>query len=303
MQSASRPNPAIISMLADMRSPPDVRLAGCSHLMEMGWLKQARMLLGRLPQDGAVGEEVRRLLAVCSLLETADPGPVVAPEFEAGGDEGDFSVVRMPSDTTVIAFAGKARKVGISVYFMRRLFSRLRCNLVFVFDHRNTFYLQGIESLGPDLAATVARLHETVEGLQTRRLFCIGQSMGGYAAIHYGQALGATGVLAFSPLVQTLLHAKRREDLSRRIGRPLQRAEVDLRTQRVAAETAPRLHIVYGALNGADARSASHLADLAGVQVTPIGNLRHHGSFQACLLAGSFMTFVNDLVGVPAPVG
>ncbi|MCU7374362.1 hypothetical protein PEC18_26865 [Paucibacter sp. O1-1] len=67
-------------------------------------------------------------------------------------------------------------------------------------DTRLAWYLKGIQGLGQDLPSTLDSLRGLIDELRPARTVMLGQSMGGYGAILYGQALGVERVVAFGPL-------------------------------------------------------------------------------------------------------
>jgi tetratricopeptide (TPR) repeat protein len=74
-------------------------------------------------------------------------------------------------------------------------------DLIFVKDAANQWYNHGLRDLGTNLHENIARLRELTANYD--HLTTFGSSMGGYASILYGNALGAQHVVALSP--QTLL--------------------------------------------------------------------------------------------------
>lgn len=62
---------------------------------------------------------------------------------------------------------------------------------------RNDWYLGGIATLGTDIPTTGEKLREVCE--RYRRVICVGNSMGGYAALVFGAIIDADRVIAFSP--------------------------------------------------------------------------------------------------------
>lgn len=69
-------------------------------------------------------------------------------------------------------------------------------NIIFVNDTSNQWYLNGIPSLGRSLDETLLCLRKWISYLNIEEVYCIGTSMGGHAAIHYGIELNAN-ILSF----------------------------------------------------------------------------------------------------------
>ncbi len=76
----------------------------------------------------------------------------------------------------------------------------LPCNYILVRDPSNDgWYNQGVEGLGFSIDDVSASLREIIKRMGGNKLFVLGSSMGGYAAILFGSRLNADKVLAFSP--------------------------------------------------------------------------------------------------------
>jgi hypothetical protein len=107
-------------------------------------------------------------------------------------------------DTLLVTFGGIQQGMGgIPPFEFRRITEGLRAKLVYVRDPAQSWYHGVLPGIGRGLPA----LQDAVAGALARsgasRLVCIGNSMGGYAALVVGSALGADRVLSFSP--QTFL--------------------------------------------------------------------------------------------------
>lgn len=146
-----------------------------------------------------------------------------------------------PCETLVIGFAslGVLDATGvprITFEFVGACRSAGATHALFVKDEHQSWYLRGVDAgtklggtllesaeedsasaaaeLGPWEASfdgLVARLRAEVERLRPARLVTLGASMGGYAAIRAGAALGAHAALAFVP--QVFLDPREREHL------------------------------------------------------------------------------------------
>ena len=75
-----------------------------------------------------------------------------------------------------------------------------RFNRILLRDRRNLWYLDGVPGLGDSLTGTITRLKQLIDAIAPSEVWCVGESMGGYAALLYGIALGASRIVAFGPL-------------------------------------------------------------------------------------------------------
>jgi len=73
-------------------------------------------------------------------------------------------------------------------------------NRVLLRDRRFHWLLYGVPSLGDDVDQVAARLRRLIELLRPREVWCVGDSMGGYAAAMFGFLLDADRIVAISPL-------------------------------------------------------------------------------------------------------
>jgi hypothetical protein len=104
----------------------------------------------------------------------------------------------------VVVFSSfAARDYGPQAFSYRNHFQIHHPDVDFIFvkDSTNQWYNRGLHGLGANLEETIGRLHEMTAGY--KHLTTFGSSMGGYASILFGNALGARHVVALSP--QTLL--------------------------------------------------------------------------------------------------
>ena len=137
-----------------------------------------------------------------------------------------------PAETLVIAFAGLAGRLGGAGghragdrhveqghaglpphEFVKACQRAGATHAIFCRDLQQAWYLRGT----PDkpkggFDAVIAALRAETAELQPKRIVTIGASMGGYAAIRAGLALGAQAVVAFSP--QVLVDSTQRSSAS-----------------------------------------------------------------------------------------
>jgi len=301
IERASRPAPGTVERLADPASRPQERLDACLALIEVGELEPAAVELVGLTMRPETAVAAVRLLQVCRRLQEQAPNLHEGlAAIERDPATGCWWAAPAGADTTVVAFAGAAQRIGISAYFLLRILGRLGCNTVVVFDTGNRLYLRGVPGLGSSVAETAPALRSIVTRMGGERVVCLGQSAGGFGAIRYAGALGARAILAFSPLVYATPTIRGR--WLQRLGLDdLPETEIDLRAQRLADPAPPQLHIVHGALHAGDRAAAASLADLPGVTVAEIAGLRHHGSLQASVMSGQFVSTLESFLAGLGP--
>ncbi|WP_298533183.1 YqiA/YcfP family alpha/beta fold hydrolase [uncultured Algibacter sp.] len=106
------------------------------------------------------------------------------------------------SSTLVIVFGGIKQGLGIPVYEFMNLLRGFKFDKVFIRDLSQSWYQNGIFE-----ANSIFKLKKRIESIikqgSYKKVFFIGNSMGGYAAIMFGSLIGVNEVISFSP--QTFL--------------------------------------------------------------------------------------------------
>ncbi len=175
----------------------------------------------------------------------------------------------------VVFFA--AKDLGEGRYNFLQLGRELPDTVIFVNNGANDWYQWGIPGLGDSLEASLDSLRRWRDAVQATEICTIGTSMGAYAAIQYGAALGAR-VLAFSSDAQ--------------LGAPLSRSAAFFTGGTYAGARAPTCPDLRPLVGGADVTlfvgerdavdiHAAHLLQGAGLGrvVSLIGADHHVSSF------------------------
>ncbi|KAL1525112.1 hypothetical protein AB1Y20_019984 [Prymnesium parvum] len=168
--------------------------------------------------------EIRKVIKEAVVRQRLRLGSAMVRSWDASIDRGSSPKA---GGTLVIAFAGADAALGAQVKngvpsheFVRACRKAGVERAIFVRDVMRSWYLRGIGR--PDVPADVSdaggSFEEMVELLRAEvrrarpdRLVTIGSSMGGYAAVRAGIALGADHVVAFAP--QVVIDPRAREAL------------------------------------------------------------------------------------------
>ena len=137
-----------------------------------------RVLVHPSPQLEAPGPFIEQL---------KDPARGVATDLER------------ESDVLAITFAGIRGEVGIPSYEFLAMTEVSNVKRVFLRDHERSWYHLGVRGLAASVEELIGTLRQLAERCGARRVVCIGNSAGGYAALLYGALIPADAVLAFSP--------------------------------------------------------------------------------------------------------
>jgi pimeloyl-ACP methyl ester carboxylesterase len=180
---------------------------------------------------------------------------------------------------------------------MHRWLAPPGCHLVYLRDLGRAAYANGIASLGTGIPAAIAGLGTVVRSLGVRRVFCFGNSAGGYGALRYAPALGANRVLALSPPTagpQVIADSR-----SRHVPAHLYPYD-DLVPLYRAIASPPRVHIVFGGASADDRRHAERMAVLPEVTVEELAGWNSHDIVKGLVLAGRLEATLRHLSAHPA---
>jgi hypothetical protein len=192
----------------------------------------------------------------------------------------------VPGETLVIAFGFVSWEARPEFDFYGRLKKLERAsgrhlNKILVRDSGNTWYHRAIDGLGGHPDETAESLRKLVAAIAPGKVVTIGQSMGAYAAILYGQLLGAQQIIAFGPLSfldprqAELYHERRWLAVMRELAHnPPPSCYVDLAALRRAQQGAlPELHIAFGTKpDGANATESVNLDAMHAHRLAAGGN-------------------------------
>ena len=113
----------------------------------------------------------------------------VSPDQKSDGVD-FFDGNLKPSDKLIVAFTGiKSAMGGVGFEFYKSL---VGFSVLFVRDNKKQWYRR-------DAQRTVENIRLAIKKTGATRLYCIGNSMGGFAALLFGSLCQANGVIAFSP--------------------------------------------------------------------------------------------------------
>jgi pimeloyl-ACP methyl ester carboxylesterase len=76
----------------------------------------------------------------------------------------------------------------------------LKFNRILMRDTINAWYHRGVPGLGDHVDEVAQSLRSLIAAISPGRIYTVGQSMGGYAAILFGMLLGADRIAAFGPV-------------------------------------------------------------------------------------------------------
>lgn len=191
----------------------------------------------------------------------------------------DQLLLERPSSDKLIVFLS-AMNVGEGRFNWTSLATSLSSHSLLLSDGRNHWYLDGVASMGDDLAATARHIEALAERLNVNSVFFVGSSMGAYGALRLSEMLKVPA-LAFSPEAV--------------LDRPGSRTAKHRKGGIPVSARGDRATVIFGESDAHDLWNAQHLAQ-SGAAVLGLHGVGHHASTalnQAGLLPDLLHEFVR----------
>jgi hypothetical protein len=223
------------------------------------------------------------LTYLTSLLALLDALPRQMPPAVAFCDDpaAEIQIIRRPNCQDVLfCFCAQNGTLGVPLNFAHQWVGRCPASLVYIKDFRHLCGGCGYPTLGPDRVSAVAAFRRIADELHANRIYTLGVSLGGYAALYYGLELKAAAVLTFAGAINLT------PDFVESLG-PIAKYYLTLRklapdyTKNLrdsfgTAAHAPRLTIAYSARYPYDRRQAEQMAGLENVELVAVDYAQHN---------------------------
>lgn len=102
-------------------------------------------------------------------------------------------------DTLFITFGGISQGIGMPRFEFYRITQSLPAKLVFIRDFSQAWYHLELPDIGIGPQAIAKVIEQLKKTTNAKKIVCIGNSMGGYAALLIGSLVQADQVIAFAP--------------------------------------------------------------------------------------------------------
>lgn len=109
-----------------------------------------------------------------------------------------FEIDDVGSEKTILAFSGMLTSLAMPKAEFFKSLKDKNINIIFLKDFHQCWYQKGLLGITKDVDTTVEFLQKIIPA-NTKEIYCLGTSSGGYAAILFGNLLNAKKTLAFSP--------------------------------------------------------------------------------------------------------
>jgi hypothetical protein len=297
---------AALAAIANTAASPQARLASCDLLIRNGVVEcalptlrslaavpmcagRARLLLRTgeyLLRRGLLNDLVPVGIEGSSASQPRIPG-VAATAFWRDKDP------QRASQNLLIVFTGFGKEFWISLDLLHRILRHSFGQILYLRDFLNLCYQAGVPGLGNNYAVTLDRLKHIVHESSVEKLYMLGSSAGGYAALRYGLDLSADAILALSPITELCSDGVTARRLKARQVSP---EEMDLLPDYERAHRRPNATIVYGAQNPKDSAAAKRFADFPEFRLVAVPDFAEHTVTAHLIGTGEFEQFVQDLV-------
>lgn len=155
-------------------------------------------------------------------------------------------------------------------------------NRIMLRDRSNQWYLRGVDGVGNSPTQVVDRLNYIIAAMMPSQVWCIGESMGGFAAIMYGILLNASRIVSFgslstfSPSFASQYRDLRWHSIMKRLGEDPISITTDLPTLAHHYGFDNPLHIVVGTSAGAQAPESINLDVMHSQRFAGLSSVHYH---------------------------
>jgi len=155
-------------------------------------------------------------------------------------------------------------------------------NRIMLRDRNNHWYLRGVTGVADSAEQLAERLRALIAAVTPSEVWCIGESMGGYAAILYGILLDADRIVSFgalssfSPQFAERYHDMRWHRSMAELPPSSSTLTTDLPELARAHGYAKPLHLVLGTSAGVNAPNAVNLDVMHGQRFADLPGVRYH---------------------------
>lgn len=249
----------------------------CHDLFELGRLDVLEFAVRHLH---AIYPELTYLATLRAFFD-AIPRHLPEPLAFCEDPTAEIQIVwRRNCDKVLLCFCACQGTLGLPVNLIHQWLGRSPASLVYIKDLRDHWGACGFPSLGPDRPSAVAAFRRIADQVGGKRIYTLGVSHGGYAALHYGLQLEAVAVLNLAgatdltPDFVNSLGPAPQDYLNLRELAP--EYTVNLRDSYAAAPHKPHVFLAYSAGHPRDRRQAERMAGLPNVELVTVDYAQHN---------------------------
>ncbi len=200
-----------------------------------------------------------------------------------------------------LAFCATKGTLGLPLNFIHEWLGRLPASVIYIKDFRDLSGGLGFPSLGPDRAASVAAFRRIADELGSKRIYTMGVSVGGYAALSYALELEAVAVLNLAGATdlssEFMLRRGRIPERVVTLERFVPVYARSLREACAAAARPPHVLHAYSIWQARDRKHAEQIAGLPNVELIPV-NYDEHNVVDALIRRRQFTSLLYRFMAI-----
>jgi hypothetical protein len=180
-------------------------------------------------------------------------------------------------------FGGIAAGIAMPPFEFYKSANMLNENKVFLRDLQQCWYHKGLPGISHDVYSTAEFLKNEIDTLHPARIFFVGNSMGGFAAIMFSTLVGRGECIAFAPqtFVFPFLRLIHRDNRSSKqkwnmyLQTIFKRKVWELRRLLLRKKSNQKISVFISNNNRLDNIYAAHIGDIPGVKIYSFDEGRH----------------------------
>lgn len=217
-------------------------------------------------------------------------------------DQDIFFEVSDASKPVIIAFAGLAQQLSEPVFEFKNFFHKhFDCNFVFCKDVSLSWYFTGIRNYSSRIDDTVEKLKTFINEHRFKKVITLGTSAGGFAALLFGNLIGADEIISFCPQTfidhENIKHYGENRWLENMLkveskACPNELKYLDL--SNLPQPKARRVTVLLGMLEEKDYAHAERIKKWANVNVVEIPNANHYNMMKVLRNTGKLLKILQE---------
>ena len=198
----------------------------------------------------------------------------------------------------IITFGGIGGGISQPLFeFKNFLKKNINCHVIFIRDTKQSWYQRGVIGLGDNINEVTNNIKEIISKINYSKIITIGCSMGGYAALLFGNLLNVNSILAFSP--QTFIGKyKRKKFNDNRYNKWIDKIHNDCDNtyfdlSKLNFENI-NVQIIFGKNDNLDRIHAIQMRNKKNIKV--IGEFGGHGVVRDLRNNGKLLIIINNII-------
>jgi pimeloyl-ACP methyl ester carboxylesterase len=202
------------------------------------------------------------------------------------------------SDKVIFVFGGGGLLAFLMFAELHVSLKEMGCHIVYLLDRHSGFFMKS--KRWPTPAILLSELKGVADRLGVKKIYAMGSSSGGYAALRYGADLGAIRVLTFNPLVTP---ATTSVSTTQRFFKNISEQDAvfiaNIDDYYRSNTRQPNVDIVYGAGSDPDRIAAEALAEFESVQLHPLDGCNNHAALTWVNANGDLQPYLDNFLAHP----